>query len=151
MKYLMNSWVFLVMNDKYSKYETLVRAFHSDIYRYAVWLIKDATIAEDVVKETFMRAWKSLDSLQDEKAAKAWLITILRRENARRFERKQFDYVDDIEDIPLVDDTAINDGERPSNKPYITPFNPFLMNIESHLFYRRCLVTLVKKLPICSS
>lgn len=99
------------MNDKYSKYETLVRAFHGDIYRYAVWLIKDATIAEDVVQETFMRAWKSLDSLQDEKAAKAWLITILRRENARRFERKQFDYVDDIEDIPLVDDTAINDGE----------------------------------------
>ena len=47
-----------------------------------------------MVQETCLRAWKSLDSLQDEKAAKSWLITILRRENARRFERKQFDLVD---------------------------------------------------------
>jgi RNA polymerase sigma-70 factor (ECF subfamily) len=97
------------MNDKTQQYETLVRAFHSDVYRYAVWLIKDPTIAEDVVQETFMRAWKSLDSLQDPKAAKAWLITILRRENARRFERKQFDTVD-MDDVPLVDATAQNDG-----------------------------------------
>jgi RNA polymerase sigma-70 factor (ECF subfamily) len=38
-----------------------------------------------------MRAWKSLHSLQDYTAAKSWLITILRRENARHFERRQFD------------------------------------------------------------
>lgn len=63
-----------MMNKQY-KYETLVRAFHADIYRYAVWLIRDKSIAEDVVQETFLRAWKSLDSLQDEHAAKAWLIT----------------------------------------------------------------------------
>ncbi|MCV5390693.1 hypothetical protein OFC62_38855, partial [Escherichia coli] len=57
-------------------------------------MCKDKAIAEDLVQETCLRAWKSLDSLQDEKAAKSWLITILRRENARRFERKQFDLVD---------------------------------------------------------
>lgn len=80
--------------DKQRKYEALVRAYHRDLYRYAYWLCKDKTIAEDLVQETCLRAWKSLDSLQDEKAAKSWLITILRRENARRFERKQFDLVD---------------------------------------------------------
>jgi len=83
--------------DKQRKYEALVRAYHRDLYRYAYWLCKDPTISEDLVQETCLRAWKSLDSLQDEKAAKSWLITILRRENARRFERKQFDLVD-IED-----------------------------------------------------
>lgn len=80
--------------DRQRKYEALVRAYHRDLYRYAYWLCKDPTIAEDLVQETCLRAWKSLDSLQDEKAAKSWLITILRRENARRFERKQFDLVD---------------------------------------------------------
>ncbi|WP_257971442.1 sigma-70 family RNA polymerase sigma factor, partial [Vibrio parahaemolyticus] len=80
--------------DKQRKYEALVRGYHRDLYRYAYWLCKDKTIAEDLVQETCLRAWKSLDSLQDEKAAKSWLITILRRENARRFERKQFDLVD---------------------------------------------------------
>ncbi len=80
--------------DKQNKYETLVRAYHRDLFRYAYWLCKDRSVAEDLVQETCLRAWKSLDSLQDEKAAKAWLITILRRENARRFERKQLDLVD---------------------------------------------------------
>ncbi|MDP5254761.1 MULTISPECIES: sigma-70 family RNA polymerase sigma factor [unclassified Vibrio] len=80
--------------NRQSKYEALVRAYHRDLYRYAYWLCSDASIAEDLVQETCLRAWKSLDQLNDEKATKAWLITILRRENARRFERKQFDLVD---------------------------------------------------------
>lgn len=90
---------------KQQRYETLVRALHADIYRYAYWLIGDKAIAEDVVQETFLRAWRSLDSLKDEKAAKSWLITILRRENARRFERKQFDLVD-IDDVHVEDSNS---------------------------------------------
>ncbi|WP_246225681.1 sigma-70 family RNA polymerase sigma factor [Vibrio agarilyticus] len=80
--------------DRQRKYEALVRGYHRDLYRYAYWLCKDRSVAEDLVQETCLRAWKSLDSLQDEKAAKSWLITILRRENARRFERKQLELVD---------------------------------------------------------
>lgn len=34
-----------------------------------------------------MRAWKALDTLRDARAARGWLMTILRREHARRFER----------------------------------------------------------------
>ncbi|QSX28846.1 sigma-70 family RNA polymerase sigma factor [Shewanella cyperi] len=86
-----------VMSDMLSKqrrYDALVRALHTDVFRYAFWLCGDRQVAEDITQETFLRAWRSLDSLKDEKASKAWLITILRRENARRFERKQFDYSD---------------------------------------------------------
>lgn len=67
------------MADKQTKYEALVHALHGDIYRYAYWLCRDPQVAEDLVQETFLRAWKALDSLVDDKAAKAWLITILRR------------------------------------------------------------------------
>ncbi|WP_194362722.1 sigma-70 family RNA polymerase sigma factor [Neptunicella marina] len=95
------------MMSKQKRYEALVHAWHADIFRYAYWLIKDKSIAEDVVQETFLRAWKSLDSLQDEKAAKSWLITILRRENARRFERKQFDLTD-IDDVSVADEIQIS-------------------------------------------
>lgn len=90
------------MASKQKRYEALVNALHKDLYRYAYWLCKDPNIAEDLVQETFLRAWRSLDSLKDDKAAKAWLITILRRENARRFERKQLEVVD-IEDHPVAD------------------------------------------------
>lgn len=90
------------MADKQTKYEALVHALHGDIYRYAYWLCRDPQIADDLVQETFLRAWKAIDTLLDDKAAKAWLITILRRENARRFERKQFDLVD-LDEPPLRD------------------------------------------------
>lgn len=93
------------MMKKQKRYEALVRALHADIFRYAYWLIGDKATAEDVVQETFLRAWRSLDSLNDEKAAKSWLITILRRENARRFERKQFDLVD-IDDVHVADTSS---------------------------------------------
>ncbi len=96
------------MKEKQQRYEALVHAFHADIYRYAYYLTKDKSIAEDVVQETFLRAWRSLDALKDEKAAKAWLITIVRRENARRFEKKQLDTVD-IDANPVADDTVFTE------------------------------------------
>jgi RNA polymerase sigma-70 factor (ECF subfamily) len=91
------------MNNKHQRYEALVRSYHADLYRYACWLCQHKAVAEDLLQETFLRAWKNLDSLMDVTAAKSWLITILRRENARRFERKQFDY-QDIEQDVLIDE-----------------------------------------------
>lgn len=79
------------------RYEKLVREYSGDVYRYAYWLCKEPTMAEDLAQETFLRAWKAFDNLQDEGAAKSWLFTIVRRENARRYERKQLEVVDDVD------------------------------------------------------
>lgn len=75
-------------------FQELVSQFADDIYRYAYWLSNDKQAAEDVSQETLLRAWKSIHKLQDSKATKGWLLTIARRENARRFERKQLEMVD---------------------------------------------------------
>lgn len=71
------------------RFETVVNTYAKDAFRYAFWLCKDRDTAEDIVQESFTRAWKSLDQLTDDNAAKSWLFTILRRENARRFEQYQ--------------------------------------------------------------
>jgi len=76
------------------KFDELVGRFHQDMYRYAAWLCRDRSIAEDVVQESLLRAWKSLDALRDDAAAKHWLLTIVRRENARYFERRRLETVD---------------------------------------------------------
>ncbi len=68
-------------------FRTLVAAHSSYLYRYAYWRCRNRDLAEDLVQETFLRAWRNLDRLQDPAAAKAWLTTILRREYARLFER----------------------------------------------------------------
>jgi len=80
------------------RFDRVVAVFHQDMYRYAAWLSRDPVIAEEVVQEALLRAWKSLDALRDDDAAKHWLLTIVRRENARFFERKRLDTVD-IDDL----------------------------------------------------
>lgn len=76
------------------RFDRVVGVFHQDMYRYAAWLCRDPGIAEEVVQEALLRAWKSLDALRDDDAAKPWLLTIVRRENARYFERKRLETVD---------------------------------------------------------
>ncbi|RZV34889.1 MAG: RNA polymerase subunit sigma, partial [Chromatiales bacterium] len=50
------------------RFDSLVAVFHQDMYRFAAWLCRDKAIAEDVVQEALLRAWKSLDSLRDDAA-----------------------------------------------------------------------------------
>ena len=69
------------------RFESMVNAYSADLYRYACMLCRNPTMAEDLVQETFMRAWRYLPSLREERKAKSWLITTLRREHARQYER----------------------------------------------------------------
>jgi len=96
------------MQNSQARFEKLVNALSSDLFRYAFMLCRNRAMAEDLVQETFMRAWRFLDSLRDERKAKRWLLTILRREFARQFERYQPPF-DDIE----LEEIAADDGVNP--------------------------------------
>src|SRR5476649_2863318 len=74
----------------------LTRLFESlrpELLRFALWLTRDRAIAEDVVQESLLRAWRSRDALKDPSCARAWLLTIVRREHARLYERKRLELV----------------------------------------------------------
>ena len=45
---------------------------------FALSLCKNPTLADDLVQETVMKAWKSIDSFQVGTNMRAWLFTILR-------------------------------------------------------------------------
>lgn len=110
-----SSQVSNTMATKQIRYEALVKALHTDLYRYAYWLCHEKQVAEDLVQETFLRAWRALDSLKDEKAAKSWLITILRRENARRFERKRLN-MSEYEEVSIPDTKAVSSEQEIENQ-----------------------------------
>ena len=81
-------------NPRRARFQALCQSLRPDLLRFAFWLARDRALAEDVVQETMIRAWKAQDSLLDEGAAKPWFLTIIRREYARSFERKRFVTVD---------------------------------------------------------
>ena len=120
------------MQSKEIRFENLVNAYSSWLYRYAYWITKEPSAAQDLVQETFLRAWRFLDSLKDEAAAKSWLTTILRRENARKYERKQFDYSD------IEMDTLPSQREEFDTRPEVLALRHALRNLP--LKYREPLV-----------
>lgn len=85
------------MNDtggeklRQQRFATLCEGLRPDLLRFAFWLGRDRELAEDVVQEALVRAWKSLDSLEDDRKAKQWMLTIVRREYARTWERKRLE------------------------------------------------------------
>lgn len=88
--------------------DPVVRLFGSirpDLLRFAHWLSRDRAIAEDIVQEALLRAWRSRDALKDQTAARAWLLTIVRREHARLYERKRLEMV------------TLDDGIEPEGMP----------------------------------
>src|ERR1700743_2476637 len=82
-----------------------------DLLRFAFWLSRDRALAEDVGQESMLRAWKAQDSLHDESAAKPWLLTIIRREYARTFERKRLPMVD-VEELIAKEEPMLAAAEE---------------------------------------
>jgi RNA polymerase sigma-70 factor (ECF subfamily) len=99
--------------ERRQRFDELVAVHHQDMFRYAAWLCRNRTIAEDVVQESLLRAWKSLDSLREADAAKQWLLTIVRRENARYFERKRLETVD-VDDLTPAQEALL--AEAPDER-----------------------------------
>jgi RNA polymerase sigma-70 factor (ECF subfamily) len=98
--------------ERRQRFERVVTVLHPALYRYAAWLCRDPGIAEVVVQESLLRAWRSLDSLREDDAAKKWLLTIVRRENARYFERKSPNMVD-IDDLSVPETAMIAETGEP--------------------------------------
>ena len=97
--------------ERTNRFNELAEAYSTDLYRYAMWICGNDALAKDLVQETFLRAWRALDSLKDVGAAKSWLITILRREYARTFERKVPKFTD-VEKVVVVDDEELEPEEQ---------------------------------------
>ncbi len=81
-------------NEKRARFQAICQSLRPDLLRFAFWLSRDRALAEDVVQETLLRAWRAQDTLLNEAAAKPWFLTIIRREYARTFERKRLPTVD---------------------------------------------------------
>lgn len=75
-------------------FERQLQALRPQMLRFALWLARDRTVADDVVQEALMRAWKARTELTDPGALRPWLLTIVRREHARLHERRRLETTD---------------------------------------------------------
>jgi RNA polymerase sigma-70 factor (ECF subfamily) len=88
--------------------------YFNDLYRAALRLTDQVSDAEDLVQETCLRAFKSLDQLRHPAAAKVWVFSILRsvylRQGERTPPRATLVNLDDIDASLLTPNEALRDS-----------------------------------------
>jgi len=71
------------------RYEAMVEEYLDPLYRTALRLTGHRSDAEDLVQETFLRAWRSFNRFQEGTNARAWLFKILMNTYIDRYRRSQ--------------------------------------------------------------
>ena len=75
------------MDNNQVQFEAVFRTHGAAIFRFAYSLCQSRELAEDLTQEAFLRAWRAFHQLRNQTQAKSWLMTTVRREYARGFER----------------------------------------------------------------
>lgn len=65
-----------------------VQNYADALYRYALVRVNDSGLAEDLVQETFLSAWKNKDSFKGDASEKNWLYTICKNKIIDHYRKK---------------------------------------------------------------
>ncbi len=87
----------------HAAFSTLALGAMDDVYRFARSLTRDPADAEDVVQETYLRAFRSWHTFQPGTDVKRWLFTIARNVFLRSRERGQREVALDDDGAAAVD------------------------------------------------
>lgn len=85
----------------------LYQLVYQDLYRFALYTLRNSTDAEDAVSDTVVDAFASIRKLRSADAFRAWIFRILSnkcKNKLREYTRKQIEWKEDI------DDTAIEEN-----------------------------------------
>ena len=78
------------MNDAHGKLSdpaTWLDQHGDSLYRFALLRVRNPTIAEDLVQETLLAAWRAKDNFAGQAAERTWLIAILKNKLIDHFRR----------------------------------------------------------------
>lgn len=70
--------------DSWENFEREALPYSEDLYRVAMWLVRDVDEAQDLTQETLMQALKSFHRYETGTNCKAWLMTIMSHINSKR-------------------------------------------------------------------
>lgn len=103
--------------DKLEIYEILVRQNEHMLIAYLLAFVTDESFAKDIAQEAFIRAYKSLHTLQDRRTFPAWLRTIARNVAMDRIKELKQEVptdpqvIEGMEDIFSIFDDSARDAE----------------------------------------
>lgn len=91
----------------------LYQQVYADLYRFALYTLKNKTDAEDAVSETVVDAFASIGKLRQPEAFKGWIFRILYnkcKDKLREYTKKDVELPEDYREVPaeeMVEDDAV--------------------------------------------
>ena len=103
---------------KKADFEKLFLPLMDGLYNLALRMTRNPIDAEDLVQDTYLKAYRFFDHFQENTNAKAWIFTILTNTFRTRYRKaqKEPNYMDfeDVENFFLIDESEPSYG--PANK-----------------------------------
>lgn len=100
--------------DNWENFEREAMPFSEDLYRVAMWLVRDVEEAQDLTQETLMQALKSFHRYELGTNCKAWMMTIMSHLNSKRkMKLGRLQLVEDTEE--QIAETIAFEPEIPQN------------------------------------
>lgn len=85
-------WVAAAQGGDTLAFGRLVERFQRDVYGKAFAILRNHGDADDVVQETFLRAFRALPGFRFESSFRTWLVTIATRQALNYRERERMDH-----------------------------------------------------------
>ena len=97
--------------------EDIVREHSGAMYRVAISVVRDHSMAEDVVQESVVKAWQALDTFRGDATIRTWLLRITHNTaiSALRKRRDDVTAPDDLPERPVhtsVEESALLQADR---------------------------------------
>jgi len=90
----------------------LYRAYGDELYRFTLTRLKDPALAEEVVQDVFLRAWRHRDRFDPQRASqRTWLFEIARNLTTDAYRRRS------VRPLSMANGTAGPEPEQPGD-PY---------------------------------
>jgi len=77
------------------------------VYRFILRLIKNPSLAEDLVSEVFLDVWRQAEGFKAKSQVSTWLFAIARYKALSALRRRSDDHLDDDE-LAMIEDPADN-------------------------------------------
>ncbi len=114
-------------------FATLYETIYKDLYRFALYTLKNPSDAEDVVSESVIDAFSQIRKLRKEESFKAWIFKILSNKCRQKFKTQHLS----LEEIPWdFPDTSSSNLETDTliREEFFSLSNEERLIISMHLF-----------------
>ena len=112
---LLDSYLKRIANGDKSALTNLYNECKSSVYAYALSILKNKSLAEEVLQDTFISIYENANLYNSKNKPLAWILTVTRNNALMKFRKERV-----TEDIDLFKNTISKDKDNIDNKLFLS-------------------------------